>query len=446
MSDKEPNPTVLIVDDTPTNLGVVVEFLEENGFRVVVAQDGKEGLQRAAFIKPDLILLDVMMPGMDGFEVCRQLKATIATRDISVIFMTALADTASKLEGFKVGGVDYITKPLAIEEMLARVTTHVALRSTQQKLDQQNQRLQREASVRQIAESTLQEAHDELKNVYKRLESAKIQLLHATKLASVGVLARGAAQQISLPIDSLKDHLVHMETCIARQHDLIAAFETYDESSEVSRRLTAAGKQHAQDSADLLQLEEGTIKLVNELKGDLAKLEEFKRALSDLSAFEPDWHMATVAQVLDNTVGMLAGELNAKAVISKSYEEIPDIECRPAELMQVFMNILLNAAQAIPEKGEIQIVTGIKGQEIWIDICDNGIGIAPENMTRIFDPFYTNRPNGKGAGLGLSLALAAIRKHHGRIDVTSTPNDGSTFRVWLPVRQPVMATEAAQAA
>ena len=109
MSDKGASPTVLIVDDTPTNLGVVVEFLEENGFRVVVAQDGKEALQRATFIKPDLILLDVMMPGMDGFEVCRQLKSNIATRDISVIFMTALADTASKLVGFKVGGVDYLT-------------------------------------------------------------------------------------------------------------------------------------------------------------------------------------------------------------------------------------------------------------------------------------------------------------------------------------------------
>jgi two-component system NtrC family sensor kinase len=443
MSDKEPNPTVLIVDDTPTNLGVVVEFLEENGFRVVVAQDGKEGLQRAAFIKPDLILLDVMMPGMDGFEVCRQLKATIATRDTPVIFMTALADTASKLEGFKVGGVDYITKPLAIEEMLARVTTHVALRSTQQKLDQQNQRLQREASVRQIAESTLQEAHDELKNVYKRLENAKIQLLHATKLASVGMLARGAAQQIGLPISSLKDHLLHMEECISRQHDLIAALEAFEEREGKAPQLSDAIKRHEKDGADLLQIEQGTRQLISELKGDLGKFEDFKRALNDLAAFEPDWHVTTVAQVLEDTLGMLTNELGEKTNISRAYEDIPQIECRPAELMQVFMNLLLNAAQAISENGEIQVATGVQGQEVWIDICDNGVGIPAENLTRIFDPFYTNKPNGKGAGLGLSLALAAIRKHHGRIDVSSTPDVGSTFRVWLPVRQPVMAAEAA---
>jgi len=216
MSEKEASHTVLIVDDTPANLGVVVEFLEEHDFRVLVAQDGKEGIQRASLIKPDLILMDVMMPGMDGFEATRELKSLIATRDIPVIFMTALADTASKLEGFKVGGVDYITKPIAIEEMLARVTTHVSLRTTQVKLDQQNQRLQREAAVRHMAESTLQEAHDELKSAYKRLEHAKIQLLHATKMASIGVLVSGAANQIKHPINSLKDHLVRMEACIAQ--------------------------------------------------------------------------------------------------------------------------------------------------------------------------------------------------------------------------------------
>jgi len=441
MSDKEASPTVLIVDDTPTNLGVVVEFLEENGFRVVVAQDGKEGLQRAAFIKPDLILLDVMMPGMDGFEVCRQLKACIATRDISVIFMTALADTASKLEGFKVGGVDYVTKPLAMEEMLARVTTHVALRTTQIKLDEQNQRLQREAAVRQIAESTLQEAHDELKSVYKRLENTKIQLLHATKLASIGVLARGAAQQIEHPISSLKDHLLDMEACIARQLDLIAAFEASD-CGEKPALQAVTDQPHALDGGGLLQLEQGTLQLINESKSDIAQLEELRNTFKDLATFDPDWKLGTVSHLLDNTVGMLIDELNAKAKICKSYVDIPEIECFPAELMQVFMNLLLNAAQAIPETGEIQIATGSNDHEVWIDIVDNGVGIAPENLKRIFDPFYCGRPNGKGVGLGLPLALAAIRKHRGRIEVKSTPGVGSTFRVWLPVRQPVVVETA----
>ncbi len=136
------SPTILIVDDTPINLGVVVEGLENRGLRLVVAQDGMEGLQRAAFVKPDLILLDVMMPGMDGFEVCRRLKTNTDTADIPVIFMTALVETEHKITGFKAGGVDYITKPMQIEEVIARVGTHLNLRTMQRQLQAQNAQLQ----------------------------------------------------------------------------------------------------------------------------------------------------------------------------------------------------------------------------------------------------------------------------------------------------------------
>ncbi|MDP1773002.1 MAG: PAS domain-containing protein [Methylobacter sp.] len=137
-----PTSTVLIVDDIPANLGVVVESLESCGYRVVVAQDGMEGLQRAAFVKPELILLDVMMPGMDGFEVCRHLKSNAETADIPVIFMTAFAETEHKITGFKVGGVDYITKPLQIDEVIARVGTHLNVRTIQRQLQAQNAQLQ----------------------------------------------------------------------------------------------------------------------------------------------------------------------------------------------------------------------------------------------------------------------------------------------------------------
>ncbi|HEX7643408.1 MAG TPA: response regulator [Burkholderiaceae bacterium] len=423
MSDQD-KPTVLIVDDTPTNLGVVVEFLEENGFRVVVAQDGKEGIQRAVFIKPDLILMDVMMPGMDGFEATRQLKSIIATRDIPIIFMTALADTASKLEGFKAGGVDYVTKPLAMEEMLARVVVHVALRTTQQRLDQQNQKLQQEVSVRQIAESTLQEAHDELKSVYKRLETAKIQLLHATRMASIGLLAANAAQQIKSPVQALKDHLRQMEQCIARQSELIEALT-----------VTAPGR-----GAELTMLECGVLQVVRDSQRDLERIEQFGEAFDDLACMgEACWQIGPVTRMLDNTLVLLESEIGAKAEIEKDYADVPAIECRPADLMQVFMNLLLNAAQAIPEQGTIKVSVGSSNGDIWVSIADNGVGIAADKLGRIFDPFYSTRPNGTGAGLGLSLAFAAVKKHHGRIEVESKERMGSTFRVWLPVRQPMNA-------
>jgi PAS domain S-box-containing protein len=126
--------TILIVDDNPVNLGVVVEHLEYRGFEVAVALGGEEALERARFLQPDLILLDVMMPGISGFETCRRLKAMAETRDIPVIFMTALGDVSDKTEGFAAGGVDYVSKPFQVGDLLARVTTHIGIGAAQRRL------------------------------------------------------------------------------------------------------------------------------------------------------------------------------------------------------------------------------------------------------------------------------------------------------------------------
>lgn len=152
------SPTILIVDDTPSNLSVVVNLFEEYGYRVAIAQDGEEGVQRAQLVHPDLILLDVMMPGIDGFEACRRLKAQESTRDIPVIFMTALADTLDKVAGFNAGGVDYVTKPLRIEEVVARVQTQLNLSAMQKRLEKQNAQLRRyrEQLEQRVAERTLE--------------------------------------------------------------------------------------------------------------------------------------------------------------------------------------------------------------------------------------------------------------------------------------------------
>ncbi|WP_051974723.1 adenylate/guanylate cyclase domain-containing protein [Cupriavidus necator] len=168
--------TILIVDDTPANLDVIVESLEDHGFRIVVAQDGEEGLQRADFVQPDLILLDVMMPGLDGFGVCRRLKALASTRKIPVIFMTSLTETEHKITAFKAGGVDYVTKPLQIDEVMARVGTHLNLHAMQRRLEAQNAQLQQEIVERRQAEQALETSRelirhqrDELKELYDKI-------------------------------------------------------------------------------------------------------------------------------------------------------------------------------------------------------------------------------------------------------------------------------------
>ncbi|MBV8665477.1 MAG: response regulator [Burkholderiaceae bacterium] len=406
MSEKEADATVLIVDDTPANLMVAVELLEQHGLHVVVAQDGKEGLRRAAASAPDLILLDVMMPGMNGYEVCRELKSKIATRDIPVIFMTALNDAENRLEAFKAGGVDYITKPFEIDEMMARVSAHLTLRLTQVELNRQNQKLRSEAAVRQQAESTLQDAYAELKSAHKRLEQAKIQMHRDAKTVSIGMLSNGVARQLARPLEKLQQDLGKLENLLKQEM----------ETSPSAREM---------------------LQLIEQSRSELAHTEGYMHALHDLSSLsEPVWRAAVVNSLLDDVAAMLAEQFGEHTRLVKNYAEVPAVACRPIELMQVFMNLLLNANQAIEEKGEIRISSGHSGEEVWVDIADTGVGIEEHNLARIFDPFFSTKTGGKGAGLGLSFAFATIKKHHGRIEVNSAPGVGSTFRVWLPLRQP----------
>lgn len=187
--------TILIVDDTAANLIVMVDYLGSHGFSLVVAQDAEEAIDRARFAQPDLILLDVMMPGMNGFETCRRPKQNDETRQIPVIFMTAMSDPTDKISGFNAGGVDYITKPFQLEEVLARVNTHLALQAMQRQLAVQNLRLREEVSVRERAERALQRARDGLE---VRVEQRTAELARANTHLQSEMIERTRMQEVLL--------------------------------------------------------------------------------------------------------------------------------------------------------------------------------------------------------------------------------------------------------
>jgi PAS domain S-box-containing protein len=167
MSDENNKGVIVIVDDKPTNLGVLFDFLTDSGFKVLVAQDGESAIQKVEYAHPDLILLDVMMPGIDGFETCYRLKANPSTRDIPVIFMSALSDTVDKVKGFELGAVDYVTKPVQQEEVRARVITHLTLRNLQKKLEAQNAHLQQEIKEKQQIEQSLRQAEEKYRTIFE---------------------------------------------------------------------------------------------------------------------------------------------------------------------------------------------------------------------------------------------------------------------------------------
>ncbi len=195
----KPKPTILVVDDTPTNINLLLEYLGQQGFKVLVAIDGESAIEQAEFAQPDLILLDVLMPGIDGFETCRRLKKNGATRSIPVIFMTALTETVDKVRGFKVGAVDYVTKPLQHEEVLARVTAHLTIQNLQRKLQEANERLEqrviertaelseanaalkKEITERIRIEQALRESNDQIEKLKDRLQAENIYLQEEIK-------------------------------------------------------------------------------------------------------------------------------------------------------------------------------------------------------------------------------------------------------------------------
>jgi signal transduction histidine kinase len=179
--------------------------------------------------------------------------------------------------------------------------------------------------------------------------------------------------------------------------------------------------------------------LMGESKEGLSRVRKIVQDLKDFSRVDTHqgWVWASLHQGIDSTLNIVANEIKYRADVRREYGTLPDIECLPSELNQVFLNLLVNAAHAIgPERGLIVVRSGCAGDKVWVEVEDNGSGIAPEHLARVFDPFFTTKPVGRGTGLGLSLAYGIVQKHHGRIDVRSELGRGSCFRVTLPVRRP----------
>jgi len=191
--------SILIVDDNPTNLGLLSDCFGNFGFEILVAEDGESAIERAEYAQPDVILLDVLMPGIDGFETCCRLKANASTRDIPVIFMTALSETVDKVRGFQLGAVDYISKPVQHEEVIARVTAHLTIRNLTKTLQAQNARLQKEISDRKQAQEQLLKLQVELQQALvqeKELSELKSRIISTISHGEHPNFAKIKAEQL----------------------------------------------------------------------------------------------------------------------------------------------------------------------------------------------------------------------------------------------------------
>jgi len=377
-SPLESGKTILIVDDVPANLDVLTNHLERMGHTALVARDGEECIERAIFVRPDLIMLDVKMPVIDGFETCRRLKATAETRDIPVIFMTALTDTQDKLTGFSVGAVDYVTKPLHGAEMMARINTHLTLSRLRTQLEEQNQQLRTEVAMRRETEAALLRSNTELEQ-----------------------LAYVASHDMQEPLRMVASYLQLL-------------------SKRYGGKLDAEADEfigYAVDGAKRMQA------LINDLL-------TYSRVGARARPFEATDCNEVVRIALENLAVSLQ-ESGARLHVSP----LPIVMGDASKLLQLFQNLIANAVKfRRSEPVEIKVAAHAQEDAWRFVVSDNGIGIAPEYFDRIFVLFQRlhGRAEYPGTGIGLSICKKIVERHGGRIWVESTPGAGTTFSFTLP--------------
>jgi len=396
---------ILAVDDNPNNLQVLSSFLDDSSFEVWAARSGEKALQRLENdLLPDLILLDIMMPGMDGFETCQRLKSDQRFCDIPVVFMTALSETADKVKGFQLGAVDYITKPFQHEEVLVRIEHQLKLRHLTTSLIAKNVELQKTQS----------------------------QLIQTEKIASLGQMAAGIAHEVNNPINFIAGNLNFVQKYVQEVVDLLYLYQKHFPNPP-------AEIQNAINQTDLTYLLDDLSNVINSMRVGTDRVQEIVSSLNKFSRHkETGKKLANLHEAIDNTLLI---------EIVKKYGNLPLIECYSGEISQVFMNLIANAIDAIEETqknqnyyeisentGVIRITTELIGEQIICKIADNGGGISEEMQSQIFNAFYTTKPIGKGTGLGLSIAYQIVTvNHHGKISCHSQPGAGLEFMIELPI-------------
>ncbi|MBI5901290.1 MAG: PAS domain-containing protein [Rhodocyclales bacterium] len=315
-----------------------------------------------------------------------------------------------------------------------------------EQLREATRELEADVARREEAEAELTRQLAELSALHADLKQAQQQLVQSEKLASIGQLAAGVAHEINNPIGFVQSNLGSLERYFEHILKLLEgylegevllgeAFRGHPDGAALIARL----KQLKQD-AELDYLKDDIPELLKESRDGIVRVKKIVADLKDFSRVDTrnEWEWADLRTGLNSTLNVVNNEIKYRADVVKDYGELPNIRCLPSQLNQVFMNLLVNAAQATPEgkHGTITLRCGTQADGVWVEIADTGAGIPEENLQRIFDPFFTTKPIGKGTGLGLSLSYGIIQKHGGKIEVNSELGVGTRFRISLPIEPP----------
>jgi signal transduction histidine kinase len=445
---------ILLVDDNPTNLKVLSEAICDQGWVTLIATDGESAIEQTEYAQPDLILLDVMMPGINGFETCRRLKSNLATFKIPVIFMTALSDSVDKVRGLELGAVDYVVKPFQHEEVLARIKLHLKLHQLAQALEDKNNQLQHKILEQAETEAKLQTLNLELEHRVEQrtaelrqsllqLQQAQLKLIQSEKMSALGNLVAGVAHEINNPIGFIAGNLDQAKLSLK---DIMQHLELY---------CSGADSKMIQDHAKTIDLDYLLSDLPSMIESMEAGCDRIKQISVSLRTFSrADQHdkiEADIHEGIESSLMILHHRLKANQhrpaiQVIKHYGELPAVKCFLGQLNQVFMNLLANAIDAFEEQNQgrryaeieanpnqITITTALTlAQQVLITIQDNGVGIPAHVQSKIFDHLFTTKAVGKGTGLGLSISKQIVEEAHaGQLSVFSGPT-GTSFTITLP--------------
>lgn len=395
---------VLVVDDTPANLDLIRQILETDGYDVSFATHGKQALEIASINKPDLILLDIMMPEMDGIETCRRLKLLASIKEIPVVFITAKTDRKDVAEGFRVGAVDYICKPVQKEEVSARVECHLKLQALVKARDD---------LINQLCDHT--------KKIEIKVEEQNRQLQQNEKLAAIGAMVGEFTHEISTPvgiaITALSHNLDAIKT-VKNQYDedrlgkdefsyfLDNSFEATDIASKNLKRMIT-----------LVQSFKSTT--VNQCH-DVCRPFNLKDCLSDV--------VASLQPRLKHSPHVLILECQEDILLNSF----------PGTFAQIVINFVNNSllhAFEPTDKGEMVLQVIEDGDRLILRFTDNGCGISEDLQERIFEKFYTTKLGQEGSGLGLHIVRSLVQeKLHGTVLCYSKLSEGCVFEITLSLK------------
>jgi signal transduction histidine kinase len=372
-------PLVLVVEDD-ADVRRYLRFALAGRFRVLSAADGVEGLAAVLASAPDAVVSDVMIPGIDGIELCRRLREDPRGRGVPVLLITARAEPETRLLGLRAGANDYVLKPFSTRELVTRLENLLRLRSFERDLARRN---------------------DELEAALRNLRQAQSSLVAQARMASLGQLVAGVAHELNNPANYLCGAAVAIAERLQSDHPGPQALAEVRKLAGVAR----VGGERVADIVESLRRFSGRGK---------------PRGPTDLS----EGVRVTLA-LLEPRVR----ESKARVLVELSGPLL--VTANAGEIHQVLMNLLVNALQAAPG-GTVRVRGARDDGEAWIGVEDDGPGIAPEVLPRIFEPFFTTRDPGQGTGLGLSISDSIARAHGGRIEARSEPGHGAVFRLVLP--------------